>query len=69
MYGSNHIALSSGSQLHILPLSSLAFVLENSYLVMRYMFDCFMQLLIMKDDEQHHSMGSLMDGIPPQSED
>ena len=66
---SSHLALSFGSQLHILPLSPLAVMLENSYQVMRYMFDCFMQLLIMKDGEQNHSMGSSIDGTPPQSED
>ena len=30
---------------------------------MRYMFDCCMQLLIMKDGGWNHSMGSTMDII------
>ena len=37
-------------------------------LLMRYIFDCCVQLLIMKDSECNHSMGSLIDGTPPQSE-
>ena len=31
--------------------------------------DCCVQLLIMMDGERNHSMGSPMDGTPPQSED
>ena len=31
--------------------------------------DCCMQLLIIMDGERNHSMGSPMDGTPPQSED
>ena len=31
--------------------------------------DCCVQLLIIMDGERNHSMGSLMDGTPPQSED
>ena len=36
---------------------------------MQWVFDCCVHLLIMKDSEQYHSMGSPMNGTPPQSED
>ena len=31
--------------------------------------DCCMQLLIIMDSERNHSLGSPMDGTPPQSEE
>ena len=41
---------------------------QMSMLLMRYVFVCRVQLLIMKDGEWNHSMGSPMDGTLPQSE-
>ena len=41
---------------------------QMSMLLMRYVFVCCVQLLIMKDGEWNHSMGSPMDRTPPQSE-
>ena len=39
------------------------------YSLMKYVLDCCVQLLIMRDGEWHHTMGSPTDGTPPQSED
>ena len=37
--------------------------------MMKWVFDCCVHLLIVKDSERDHNMGSLMDGTPPLSED
>ena len=44
-------------------------LLDNVSVVEEMLDDCCMQLLIIMDGECNHSMRSLMDGTPPQSED
>ena len=35
-------------------------------LLMKYVFDCCVQLLIIMNGERNHSMGNLVDWTPPQ---
>ena len=47
----------------------LAYFLRNAYNLRNVLDDCCVQLLIILDGERNHSMGSSMNGTPPQSED
>ena len=67
-----HDYCASKSQPRNVLLYKLFIPITNNLLTrlrMKYMFGCCVQLLIMKDGERNHSMGSPMDGTLPQSKD